>query len=147
MRAPSTSRLAVTLILLALASSSFQVFASPQTLTPANLIVAAKKTKSLLITLTTADGKLRGGENRFCVAFGRPLFLDCNRCGTIHELPWDDSDCPAVIMVLLPPCTLVSVQELCRETSAPVSELLLSSNRSKSATTPITPSPDGAKAA
>lgn len=69
MSARSRSLLAVTVILLAIAPSSLRVFASPQILSPTNATVAVKKTKYLLITLTTADGRLRGGENGFCIVF------------------------------------------------------------------------------
>jgi len=68
-RMVSTVRLTTALALLAATSFCFQSSASAQGPPSASVIVATKKTKYLLITLTTSDGKFKGGENRFCVVF------------------------------------------------------------------------------
>src|SRR5689334_1336660 len=36
---------------------------------PTDVKVASRRTKDLVITITSADGRLKGGENSFCVAF------------------------------------------------------------------------------
>ena len=45
------------------------LLAGPATAPPTELTVASKRTKDLVITITSADARLKGGENSFCVAF------------------------------------------------------------------------------
>jgi hypothetical protein len=35
------------------------------------MTIASKRTKDLVVTITNADGRLRGGENSFCVVFNQ----------------------------------------------------------------------------
>lgn len=48
---------------------SEKLFAEPATGPQTQAIVASKRTKDLIITITTSDGRLKGGENSFCVRF------------------------------------------------------------------------------
>ena len=43
--------------------------AGAATVPPSEMTVTSKRTKDLIITITSADGRLKGGENSFCVAF------------------------------------------------------------------------------
>jgi hypothetical protein len=45
------------------------LLARPTTAPPTDVKVASRRTKDLVITITSADGRLKGGENSFCVAF------------------------------------------------------------------------------
>ena len=45
------------------------LLARPTTAPPTEVKVASRRTKDLVITITSADGRLKGGENSFCVAF------------------------------------------------------------------------------
>jgi hypothetical protein len=66
------ARQRVVTILIALAGTSVLaglLLAGPATVPPTELMVASKRTKDLVITITSADGRLKGGENSFCVVF------------------------------------------------------------------------------
>jgi hypothetical protein len=45
------------------------VVAGPATVAPTEMTVASKRTKDLVITITSMDGRLKGGENSLCVLF------------------------------------------------------------------------------
>ena len=45
------------------------LLAGPSTVPPTELTVASKRTKDLVITITSTDGRLKGGGNSFCVVF------------------------------------------------------------------------------
>jgi hypothetical protein len=43
--------------------------AGSTTVPPTEMTVTSKQTKDLVISIISADGRLKGGENRFCVVF------------------------------------------------------------------------------
>jgi hypothetical protein len=45
------------------------LFAGPDSAPPTEITVASKRTKDLVISITSSDGRLTGGENSFCVVF------------------------------------------------------------------------------
>lgn len=45
------------------------ILARPPIVPPSEMTVASKRTKDLVITITSADGRLKAGENHFCVVF------------------------------------------------------------------------------
>lgn len=69
MRTRSKPHLSISLMLLTVISPSFQIRTSSPGSHPANVTVTAKKTKYLLIAIITPDGRMRGGENSFCIVF------------------------------------------------------------------------------
>ena len=42
---------------------------TPGSALPTEMTVASKRTKDLIISITNSDGRLKGGENSFCVVF------------------------------------------------------------------------------
>jgi hypothetical protein len=60
----------VACVLLAASNAFAQgLLAGLATAPPTDLTVTSKRTKDLVITITSADGRLKGGENSFCVLF------------------------------------------------------------------------------
>ena len=47
------------------------LLAGPDSPSPTEMTVASKRTKDLFISITSSDGKLKGGESSFCVVFQR----------------------------------------------------------------------------
>lgn len=45
------------------------LLAGPTAVPPTESTVVSKRTKDLVITITSPDGRLKGGENSFCVVF------------------------------------------------------------------------------
>jgi hypothetical protein len=45
------------------------LFAGPDSAPPTEMTVASKRTKDLVISITSSDGRLTGGQNTFCVVF------------------------------------------------------------------------------
>lgn len=45
------------------------LFAGPDSAPSTEMTVTSKRTKDLIISITSSDGRLKGGENTFCVVF------------------------------------------------------------------------------
>jgi len=70
----ATTRTGLITILSILAATLFipeLLLAGPDLPYPTEMTVASKRTKDLLISITSLDGRLKGGENSFCLVFQR----------------------------------------------------------------------------